>query len=203
MYYRRRKGLILTIVLIIAILTGSSLFLRDLSTKMAVSDAVDIVTGLVNEAINRTIADGEYGIDYFVTLRTDDSGSVSAISSNMAHINLLSTEILNSVIAATDNGVIKISIPLGNLTGLNLLMGRGPNVSIDIIMLTSSRVDFKNEITPCGINQARYQLMLEISVDVDILVPWRTESANTVTEVIIADTVIIGKTPETYLNMER
>ena len=40
-------------------------------------------------------------------------------------------------------------------------------------------------------------------VDVDVLVPWGTESAETVTEVIVADTVIIGKTPETYLNMER
>ncbi len=179
-----------------------SLFLRNLSTKMAVSDAIDIVTKTVNDSINEVIGNGVYGFDYFVSLEKDESGDVAAISSDMAHINTLSTEILNSVIASTENGTLQINIPAGNLSGLNLLMGRGPDVVIDIIMLTSSRVDFRNEIVACGINQAKYQLILEVTIDIDILVPWGTESASTVTEVIVADTVIIGKVPQTYLNME-
>ena len=88
------------------------------------------------------------------------------------------------------------------MSGLNLLMGKGPNVPVDIIMLTSSRVDFRNDIVSSGINQAKYQLILEVTIDIDVLVPWGTESASTVTEVIVADTVIVGKVPETYLNME-
>ena len=205
MYYRRkRKGKpIIPIILFILMTVSISLFLKNLSTRIAVSDAADIVTKTVNDSINEIIAAGNYGLDYFVTLSHDDSGNITAISSDMAHINLLSTEILNSVIASTDNGVIRVRIPIGNLTGLNLLMGKGPDISVDIIMLTSSRVDFKNDIIPCGINQAKYQLMLEITVDVDVIVPWGTESATTVTEVIVADTVIIGETPQTYLNMER
>ena len=206
MYYRRRKthksSWILLSLVIIAVLAAISVFLRDLSTKIAVSDAADIVTKTVNDSISEVIGAGNYGIDYFISLERDENGDITAIASDMAHINLLSTQILNSVIASTDNGVIKVSIPLGNLTGLNLLMGKGPDVDVDIIMLTSSRVDFKNDIIPCGINQSKYQLLLEITVDVDVIVPWGTESAETVTEVIVADTVIIGEVPETYLNME-
>lgn len=200
---RSHKSLrILSALIILACLVAVSIFLRELSTKIAVSDAADIVTKTVNESINGVIGSGDYGSDYFISLVTDDAGNISAITSDMAHINLLSTQILNTVIASTDNGVIKVRIPAGNLTGLNLLMGKGPDVVIDIIMLTSSRVDFKNDIIPCGINQSKYQLMLEITVDVDVIVPWGTESARTVTEVIVADTVIIGKVPQTYLNME-
>lgn len=196
------RGVLILAVVIISALVIVSIFLRDLSTKIAVSDAVDIVTKTVNDAISDTISKGGYDADYFIDLKRDESGSITAITSDMAHINLLSTTVLNSVIAMTDNGVIKVRIPLGNLTGLNLLMGKGPDVVIDIIMLTSSRVDFKNEITPCGINQTKYQLLLEICVDVDVIVPWGTQSAQTVTEVIIADTVIIGDVPQTYLNGE-
>lgn len=196
------RGIVLVLIAAVSILVIISMFLRELSTKIAVSDAVDIVTKTVNDAINETISSGGFDADYFIELKKDESGSVAAITSNMAHINLLSTTVLNSVIASTDNGVIKVKIPLGNLTGLNLLMGKGPDVSIDIIMLTSSKVDFKNEITPCGINQTKYQLMLEICVDVDVIVPWGTQSAQTVTEVIVADTVIIGDVPQTYLNGE-
>ena len=70
-------------------------------------------------------------------------------------------------------------------------------------MLTSSKVDFRNEVVSCGINQTKYQLVLEVTINIDILVPWGTESAATVTEVIVADTVIVGKVPDTYLNMEK
>ena len=122
--------------------------------------------------------------------------------SDATDIVTLSTDILNSVIESTDNGVITVGIPLGNLTGLNLLLNKGPDVDVQIIMLTSSRVDFRNEVVSCGINQAKYQLVLEVTIDIDILIPWGTESTSTVTEVIVADTVIVGKVPDTYLNME-
>lgn len=219
MYYRRRRKprysyttdavkpkkqtkLYLYALVMLLFLVAISLFLRNLSTKIAVSDAIDIVTKTVNDSINEVIGNGVYGFDYFVSLEKDENGDVAAVSSDMVHINTLSTEILNSVISSTENGTLQVKIPAGNLSGLNLLMGRGPDVVIDIIMLTSSRVDFRNEIIPCGINQAKYQLILEVTIDIDVLVPWGTESATTVTEVIVADTVIIGKVPQTYLNME-
>ena len=200
--HKRRSKLGLFLPLVLILIAAISWFLGDLATQMAVSDATDIVTKTVNDSINEVIGKGVYGFDYFITLEKDGEGNVTAISSDMTHINTLSTEILNSVIKSTDNGIIKINIPAGNLSGLNLLLNKGPDIQVDIIMLTSSRVDFRNEMVSCGINQAKYQLVLEVTVDIDILVPWGTESATTVTEVIVADTVIVGKVPNTYLNME-
>ena len=199
---RRSKLGLLFPLMILCLVAAISWFLGNLTTQLAVSDATDIVTKAVNDSINEVIGRGVYGFDYFITLEKDADGNVTAISSDMAHINTLSTEILNSVIESTDNGVIEINIPAGNLSGLNLLLNKGPDVKVDIIMLTSSRVDFRNEVVSCGINQAKYQLVLEVTIDIDILVPWGTESATTVTEVIVADTVVVGKVPDTYLNME-
>lgn len=201
--HKRRSKLGLFLPMVLILVAAISWFLGDLATQMAVSDATDIVTKTVNDSINEVIGKGVYGFDYFITLEKDGEGNVTAISSDMTHINTLSTEILNSVIKSTDNGIIKINIPAGNLSGLNLLLNKGPDIQVDIIMLTSSRVDFRNEMVSCGINQAKYQLILEVTVDIDILVPWGTESATTVTEVIVADTVIVGKVPNTYLNMEK
>jgi len=190
------------LIIVFVLLLISSTLLKNLATKMAVSDATDAVTKAVNDAINEVIGNGEYGFDYFISLEKDSAGEISAVTSNMAHINLLSTEILNTVISSTDNGVLSIKIPVGNLTGLNLLLNKGPEIETEIIMLTSSRVDFRNEIETCGINQAKYQLILEVTIDIDILVPWGTQSTSTVTEVIVADTVIVGKVPDTFLNLE-
>lgn len=200
--HKKRFAAGLFIPVIIALITAISLFLGELSSQIAVSDATDIVTKAVNDSINSVISQGAYGFDYYINIDKDESGNITAITSNMSHINTLSTDILNSVIDSTDNGVLKVIIPLGNLSGINLLLNKGPAVEVDIIMLTSSRVDFRSEVASCGINQARYQLILEVTIDIDILVPWGTESATTVTEVIVADTVIVGKVPDTYFTME-
>ena len=68
--------------------------------------------------------------------------------------------------------------------------------------MTSSRVEFNNSIVTAGINQTKHQINLEVIVDIDILVPWGTESTQVVTEVLIADTIVVGRVPDTYLSMD-
>ena len=121
----------------------------------------------------------------------------------MARINALSAQILDRVVgAATDTHTLTVKIPAGNLTGISILMGRGPAVPVQIIVLTSSRVEFNNSIVTAGINQTKHQISLEVIVDVDVLVPWGTESAQVTSEVLIADTVVVGQVPDTYLNVQ-
>ena len=63
-------------------------------------------------------------------------------------------------------------------------------------------MEFSNSIVTAGINQTKHQINLNVIVDIDILIPWGTESAQVVTEVLIADTGVVGKVPDTYLNMQ-
>lgn len=193
---------ILFAVLILVVLSAS-VFLKDISSQIAVSDASDIVTVSVNNAISSVLAEGSYTGDYFVDFEKDAQGNVTAISSNMSKINMLSAKILERVVGTTERNTITVKIPSGNLTGISLLMGRGPKVPVKIIVLTSSKVEFGNRIITAGINQTKHQINLQVIVDVDILVPWGSESTQVVTEVLIADTVIVGEVPDTYLNMEK
>lgn len=197
-------AIILTALLIIGLvvlITSASRFLKNIAGDMAISDATDIITANVNEKINQKMSEGQYNYDYFVTLQRDNNGDVSAISANMTRINSLSSEILHEVIESTNGGEIDLEVPLGNLSGSNLLLGRGPNIPIKIILLTSSYANFRNEITSAGINQTKHQIILEIDIQIDVLLPWSVKSANIPCEVLIAETVIVGKVPDTYLNM--
>ena len=201
---RRRSGLafLFVLFLLLAFLSCSAVYLKSISTDIAVSDACDVITAEVNTVISDIMQEGDYDADYFVSFEKSSEGEISAISCNMARINALSSEILERIIGATDNYTTTVKIPLGNLTGVSLLMGRGPMVPIDVVTLTSSRVDFSSSIVTAGINQTRHQINLEVMVDIDILVPWGTESTRISTEVLIADTVIVGQVPDTYLSME-
>ena len=182
-------------------LAAASLYLKDVSTAIAVSDASDAVTVSINNAIADIMRDGDYSADYFVTFEKSEAGEITAISSNMARINALSARILDRIVGATDTHMLTVNIPAGNLTGISVLMGRGPKVPVKIITMTSSRVEFNNSIVTAGINQTKHQINLEVIVDIDILVPWGTESTQVITEVLIADTIVVGQVPDTYLSM--
>ena len=179
------------------------IFLNDISSQIAVSDACDIVTVNINRAIAELFKEGNYAADYFVSFEKDNNGEVCAVNCNMARINALSSELLNRTVNSTENKTLNVSIPLGNLTGVSLLMGRGPGVPVKILMLTSSRVEFSNDLISAGINQTKHRINLNVLVDVDILMPWGTESSRVKTEVMIADTVVVGGVPQTYLNMQK
>lgn len=201
---RRSRGIsiLFLLVALLLFLAAASLYLKDVSTAIAVSDASDAVTVSINNAIADIMRDGDYSADYFVTFEKSEAGEITAISSNMARINALSAKILDRIVGATDTHILTVNIPVGNLTGVSLLMGRGPKVPVKIITMTSSRVEFNNSIVTAGINQTKHQINLEVIVDIDILVPWGTESTQVITEVLIADTIVVGRVPDTYLSME-
>lgn len=203
---KRKKRAALTILflvfLLMIFLACAAAYLRSVSTDIAVSDASDIVTVRINNAIADLMRGEDYSGDYFVTFEKAQGGEVTAISCNMARINALSAKILERVVDVTENYTTTVRIPAGNLTGISLLMGRGPKIPVDIITLTSSRVGFNNSIVTAGINQTKHQITLKVMVDIDVLVPWGSESTQVITEVLIADTVIVGQVPDTYLNLD-
>lgn len=178
-----------------------SKFLKNIAGQMALSDATDKITATINDKINEKMSQGQYDYDYFVSLQKDAQGNITAISANMTRINTLSSEILQQVIAATNNGEMDLSIPVGNLLGSNLLLGRGPHIPVKVIMLTSSFADFRNELSSAGINQIKHQIILEVRVQIDVLMPWEVQSTEVLSEVLIAETIIVGKVPNTYLTL--
>lgn len=201
-----KKLAIITMMVIIvigALTLPISAFLKEVSSQIAISDAIDTVTVAINDEINDKMSEGQYSYDYFVNLEKDTEGNVTAISANMSRINTLSSEILRSVIESTNNGELDIDVPIGNLLGSNLLLGRGPTVPVKIIMLTSSFADFRNELSSAGINQIKHQIILEVRVEIDVLLPWEVKTTEVLSEVLIAETIVVGKVPNTYLSLNK
>ena len=205
-HFSRKTRMKIAVMLIIALVAYvgimSLMFLRQISTEMARSDAIDMVILDINTSINERMKSEDISYDRFVTLEKDDNGNISAIKTNMAEINTLSSELLADIIGKGDRRVMEMSIPLGNLLGNSLLLGKGPDIPMDIIMLTSSRVEFRNDLVSAGINQTKHKIIFELIVEIDVLLPWDIESTTVKNEVLIAETVIVGTVPNTYISME-
>jgi len=80
-----------------------------------------------------------------------------------------------------------------------LLSGKGPNIPIQIISIRNSDASFHSNFIEAGINQTLQQLIMDVHVDVSVLVLAQTESFTVTSQVVVAETIIVGQVPETFL----
>lgn len=170
--------------------------LRDLSKTQITNTTSD----LINDAIDEQIESGKIQYDRIVYFEKDLDGRITALKTNMSEVNRLKTDILNLInneILALDTA--DIGVPLGNLFLPEIFSGRGPVIPVQIIAIRNSDASFSSTFTEAGINQTLQKITLTVSVDVTILVLGKTDSFTVSSQVVVAETVIVGQVPDTYL----
>lgn len=154
---------------------------------------------LINDAIDKQIENGNIQYDRIVYFEKDLNGRITALKTNMSEVNRLKTDILNIIndeILALDTS--DIGVPIGSLIFPEVFSGRGPSIPVQIMSIRNSDASFSSSFTEAGINQTLHQLSMHISVDVTILVFGRTNSFTISSQVVVAETIIVGQVPETF-----
>ena len=186
---------------------GLALFLmfrgkyRTVIQSLAKTQVMNSTSDLTNDAISRQIEEGSIRYDRIVFFEKDVNGKITALKTNIGEINRLKTDILgiiNEEILALDTS--DIGIPLGSLILPELLSGKGPVIPVRILSIRNSDATFSSDFSQAGINQTIHQVIMEVSVDVAILVLGETDSFTVTSQVVVAQTVIVGEVPDTFLH---
>ena len=198
-----RRMLLIAFLLVVVFLAGFILLrsrYRDVIRDLAQIQVKNTTSDLTNDAIAKQIADGVIQYDRIVYFEKDLDGRITALKTNIGEVNRLKTDILdiiNDEILALDNS--DIGIPMGSLFLPELLSGRGPAIPVHILSIRNSDANFVSHFTHAGINQTLHQVNMEVSVDVAVLVLGQTTSFTMTSEVVVAETVIVGEVPNTFL----
>ena len=155
---------------------------------------------LTNDAIARQIANGNIAYDRIVYFEKDLDGRITALKTNIGEVNRLKTDILNIIndeILALDSS--DLGIPLGSLFLPEFISGKGPEIPVHIIAIRNSDATFVSHFSEAGINQTLHQVTMVVSVDVAVLVLGKTDTFTMTSEVVVAETVIVGAVPDTFL----
>ena len=177
--------------------------IRPILRAMATTQISNAVVAAVSDAIAAGIASEHISYEDMVSVETDASGRITALKSNLAQANLLRSELLSMVLEqVSDLTTEDFSIPFGNLTDLDFLSGRGPSITVRVLSVGAANASFEHIFTEAGVNQTLHQIMLDLEVTVQILLPGETLETQVPTQVCIAETVIVGEVPNTYLQLE-
>lgn len=173
---------------------------RPLVIELAKTSTENAVTRIVNDAVDHTLAAEAVSYDDMITLQKDSTGQITALTSNSVEMNRLRTQILNEVVGQVDNlDSGELGVPLGNLTGLATFSDKGPVLPVKVLSVASAEGTFRNQFTDAGINQSYHKIVLDVTVNIKLLIPGGTVETVVNTQVNVAETVIVGKVPDAYL----
>ncbi|NLV22095.1 MAG: sporulation protein YunB [Syntrophomonadaceae bacterium] len=203
MYYRRKAKIIVFILIII--LTASFIFidyrvkasLLELARTQAEIRTMEIVTQAV---CDKVVGETEY--KDIVYIHKDDQGRIVMLQAN--------TVILNQLMARTTKAILQgfktsdadqIRIPLGQITGITLLAGKGPRFTVKVIPASQIYVAVDDKFEQAGINQTRHRIYMRVKTRIKMAVPFMYKDLNVVTTIPMAETIIVGNVPQTYVNL--
>lgn len=179
-------------------------FLRPQIETMAVSKATNLISVAAGRAVDDCLS--EEGLDYsdFVTLTADEQGRVTALIGNAAGRALLRRRVTELLVEELEQiEPEKLSVPLGDLTGWLALSGAGPAVRVQVRSVGDVTVSYRNSFVSAGVNQTCHQVWLDVSAVVYLLIPGHIIPVTVSESVCVAETVIVGQVPDTYLNLQK
>ena len=198
--FRRFKILLLILCILVV---GVLLYFQRNVTRVliSISEATirSITTVAVNDAIYYTLNDvNRY--DDLIAIERDADGNVTSITTDSLKINRIARDTAYlSQENLTKMSAEGIQVPLGALTGIEALAGFGTKINIKIIPISNVECRFVSKFTDAGINQTKHSLYLEIVSDISIILPSKSTNLASTIEVLICESVITGKIPDTYL----
>lgn len=198
-----KRMIVLIVILSIAAGVGVFLFRRryqQVILHLAETQVKNATSDLINDAIDKQIEIGNIHYDRIVYFEKDLDGRITALKTNMSEVNRLKTDILNLIndeILAVDTA--DLGVPLGSLFLPEFMSGKGPSIPVQILSIRNSDASFQSHFSEAGINQTLQQITMDVSVDVAVLVLGETDSFTVSSQVVVAETIIVGDVPDTFL----
>lgn len=179
-------------------------YIRLLATPVIINNTDSQLSASATKSINLAVSQAmTQNISYgdLVTVIRDGQGDVSHIEANSIRINLLSKTLSKIVMQNfLEQSKYPIKISLGAFSGIVALSGFGPKIAFDISPFGEVLCNFSSSFESAGINQTYHKIYLEISLKVNVVFPFKVLQVTRASEVLLCETLIVGKIPDVYLN---
>lgn len=205
--FRRRINYYPFLLLILAVAFLLSAFILDYKLKASIIEIARAkaqikVMEKINMVINEQIvANVEYRD--IVEIHKDKDDRIVLLQPNTILLNKMMAGSVIEITRAMDKLTEEsIEIPLGQITGSKILAGYGPKIKVRMITAGQINVDVLDKFEEASINQTRHLIYFHISSQVKVAVPFLDEEVKVATTIPLAETIIIGNVPETYVGLK-
>ena len=203
-YKRKRKRLAIAISSIILLFAVVVVYIRFVVTPVVKTVAEEKVRALTVSTVNAAVTsvlEAEPSFVDMVEYGHDANGDLNSIKINATRVNA----VMQRSVQKTQNGLSDmissgVNIPVGSVSGITFLSGKGPNLNVAVIPVGAVDARLRSEFSEIGINQTIHKIYLSLDFTIKIIIPGAGNTIKSSSEVLLVESVIIGKVPDTYLN---
>lgn len=195
--------LLVAVALAFGVIRGLEARLRPVLEEMARTQVVNQMTGVVEHAAQEALSQQQVEDGALVSIERNSDGAITALTTDMSSLNSMRTQIVTEVLRALEEvDVSNVQIPLGSLLDSELIWARGPAIRARAMTVGTISAEFESDFTAAGVNQTLHRIWLELSVPLTVMLPGGEVQAELNSRLCVAETVIVGSVPSTYLQME-
>lgn len=196
---KSRFLLIFVVVFIITILFYLTYVVNPLIVKASEAKIRSITQQSLSSSILSVISNSDI-YDDIINYQYDDNNKISMITVNTFNVNTLTRQISLQAQTNLDNtSEAGIDVHLGAFFGLPVFANIGPLVKFSLSPIGTVLISFRSEFTTAGINQTHHKIYVNVESSVFVILPTASPEVLTSTEILIAECVIVGEVPTTYL----
>lgn len=203
---KRRRLLFLAVwlLLLLFLFYSAELALSPALQITALQRAHSLTLAAMSEAIRDQIAltPGVGDYQQLMYIERDKEGRITLMVMDTQLLNrLVSNVVLDAESRLEDLSKQHITLPLLSLTGSRLFAGFGPDVPFSFRVSSAPTLTLQDEFTDAGVNQTRHRIYIELSADLKIVAPFSQAEERVTATVLLAEGIILGYTPDTYVTL--
>ena len=195
----RKYLLIAAAMLMVMALTVIAVRVRPLLEGVVRTQASNHFSGAVNDAVLQSMSQLGNGDAQLVSLSMNESGAIAGIETDAVAVNELKSLVGREVIAQLgEYEEHPIKIPIGTLTGIDLLTGTGPEVELRLRLAGGVQTELQSSFESAGVNQTLHTIECVVKAEVYAIMPGYRKAVTLETNVMVAQSVIVGETPDSF-----
>ena len=161
------------------------------------SEAVKII----NEESVKVFSD-DFNYEDIINIEKDSEGNIVMLRADTVRQNYLASQVvLNCNDKLKELGELGVKIPIGYLTNNVRFYTLGPKITVKMQQVGNIETSYESIFESAGINQTRHKIYLNVKSKMRVIVPFHSDEIEVTCQIPISDTVIVGKIPDTAINM--
>jgi len=175
--------------------------LKSLREGFSEIEASNIAGSAMTKGLDDTLLNYRLNYDDIVGFTYDGDGNIKSLSVDIIAMNTFSNELGKNI----DKNIEKITnhryeVPLSLLIGEEFTSGLGVRIPFYVTMKGNSSSKFTDVFESAGVNQTLHKIMIETTIEMYILFGGSVKTVEYHSNVCVAESVIIGVTPQTFAN---
>ena len=162
----------------------------------------ELVDG-INNAVLKILSDNDayQNYDNFIEISVGSDGNVSLINVNMLMVNLLLCDLTEKTQINVNNLCKEkiYNVPFYAITGSLMLAQLGKNIEIEVKPIGHVECKLSSKFDGVSVNQTRHSIFVDVTARVKMILPLYVKDLYVSTKIVVAESVIVGKVPEVYL----